>query len=126
MKVKILLTVLMITMISLTISTNANAHPYPRHYRGGWHHPRVSVLVPPVPIPVPAPRVVIAPGCAPRYYGSHYDRCYGNRYSDRVYYNNGYYGRNNYRPQRHHNEYRSNGNGYGHYGPRNNSRHYRR
>jgi len=127
MKFKILLTALMVTMISLTMSNDAAARPW--HYRGGggWHHPRVSVFVPPVPIP--APRVVVGPGyygggyynqgyCAPRYRGSYYNGSYGNRYYNR---GGGYYG--SHRNYAYNNNYGYNG-GYRHYGPR--GQHYRR
>ncbi len=125
MKVKILLTVLMVTMISLTVTSKAGAHPW--HYRSGWHRPHAAILIPPIPVPVPAPRVVVNPGyCGPRYYGPRYGG----------YYNNGYYGDRYYGRHYDHDRYRGRERGYDrddrgyrhrneHYGPRQ-SQHYRR
>ncbi|MBS1586884.1 MAG: hypothetical protein JSS82_15220 [Bacteroidetes bacterium] len=124
MKAKLLLTALMITLVTLSVSNSANAHPW--RYRGGWYRPHASVLVPPIPVPVP--RIVVSPGyygsgyCAPAYEGSYYNGYYGNRYRDRAYYGRGECREPRYRGYAYDNGYH---NGYRNYGPRN-SYHYRR
>jgi hypothetical protein len=92
MKLKLIVSALLIVALSAGISSTADAHPW-RGCRGGWYapHPVVRLWAP---LPIIAPPLIFGGG----YYGHPY---YGHRYAYGGYHRyGGGYGRGCYRGRR--------------------------